>query len=344
MVALKHERRVFMWHVSPQTIPMDVPKDVTLDEILEKLETAFRSKAARLYLGPDGGAFKSEGGSKPDPKNCVYIADIKRIEKPDAIVLLINRGDPDAANPAFIDAVSNDVSVVPPKPNETQGWSAHLCISLTQDGSAYRACFERMQNVSSTLVEKLFQELLDTSTKSDPLYTYEKRVKIPSRKGRPPKEKIEIKPYRIKLRIKRVPSEQIIEDIEKGELTHVSLIRRNVKYEGPGAPNIIQSATNTLTLRARAADKGAVATFVEEVTSWARKHDFNEIQFKIVELPGSASAQPRFTLEKEDALETLYVRSQKLDGFGLSLERCYSQTCEEITKKLVELLSDSEKW
>ncbi len=50
MVALKTERRVFLWRVTPQVTPSDVLVDVNLSEIVKILEDQTALKAARVYL------------------------------------------------------------------------------------------------------------------------------------------------------------------------------------------------------------------------------------------------------------------------------------------------------
>jgi hypothetical protein len=121
MVALRSERRVFLWRVTPRPVPIDAKKDVTLEEILKFLEAAFAAKpesTARAYLS-DTGRILDDDDAKPDEKNQIYIAAIKRDPAKKTITFLVNRGDPNAAYPAFIDSETHSVWVEAPKPKES---------------------------------------------------------------------------------------------------------------------------------------------------------------------------------------------------------------------------------
>lgn len=99
MVALKNERRVYMWHVVPRAVPKEGP-NVTINEILAILKAHYAAADAEIYLN-DAGRVLDEDASAADkdPKNRVYIADLS--EDTDTITFLINRGDTNVANPAF---------------------------------------------------------------------------------------------------------------------------------------------------------------------------------------------------------------------------------------------------
>lgn len=49
MVALRTERRVFLWRIYPRPVPIDSKKEVTLEECLKIIEAAFVSGTASAY-------------------------------------------------------------------------------------------------------------------------------------------------------------------------------------------------------------------------------------------------------------------------------------------------------
>ncbi|MCK9913551.1 hypothetical protein MXD81_30650, partial [Microbacteriaceae bacterium K1510] len=125
MVALKTERRVYMWHISPRPLPREAPLVVKLADVVATIKTAFDNGTAELFLNADGRVLPMDAAAnEKDPKNRVYISDFT--EDAGFVTMLINRGDPTVADTAFIDAVTQDVRTVPPGKNESQGWSAHL--------------------------------------------------------------------------------------------------------------------------------------------------------------------------------------------------------------------------
>lgn len=337
MAALKAERHIYMWHVAPRSSPPGA-KAVPLQEILGILKASWTAGTAELYLTEDGRPI-GDGGVK-DPKNRIYIADISENPSASAVTILINRGDPSLADPAFIKGPTKKVRSVPPDEDESQGASAHLVIStaIQRPQNNHRACFERMPSVSSSLVSLLFQNILDARTRDDPHYVFSRRVK---RGGKIVEES---RPYRLMLKIQRVPADSLKEDIKKGELSLIRLISKKYEYAGPDKNHVVREVKQKVEIKPRPEDKSRLLNFIEELTPWAEEQGFDEIQFDIQKLPGGQSAQPRFALEQGEATETLYVRSQRIQGFGCFLEKCYASVCKELNEKMLAELNDSAKW
>ena len=337
MAALKTERNVFLWRLAPHPKPKDAPVAVTLDEILEHLKAAFDAKKAFAHIDSDGNLVQL--GSATPAKNCIYIADYRFNKSRAAVAMLINRGDPDVAHPSFINPLARTVKNVPPGVDEVQGWSSHLVISTRADSSGrHRAAFERIPSVSSTLVQKYLDALIDHASKSDPRYVYQKVIK----KGK--KTSTEERDYKLRLGVNKVPSESLEQDIKAGVLTGVSLIRTNPQYAGPGNPTVVRSVKEQVTLRVRDVDESRAMEFVRNVAAWGRDNKYDEVQFKIEELPGNRSSSPRFQLERADAMDTLYVRSQRLTGFRTLLETCYPSVNKEIAGRMLDELHNDANW
>lgn len=327
MVALKTERRVYMWRATPTVVPKEAPNNATLDEIIAILSEAYSAKQAEIYLSDSGRVLPPDApADQKDRKNRVYIADL--MDEPSCITMLINRGDPLAADPAFINATSGEVHPVIPGEDESQGWSAHLVISKIETGGIYRACFERMPHSTSSYAEMLIRTLLDRYAATRSEYTYQKRL----RRGR--RIALETRRYRPNLTVKKVPSEQLKADLEHGELSTITLINSKVTYSGPDAPDVVRDVKNKLVIRVKRTEQRRIVEYIEHLTPWARARDYDAIQFNIVKLPGNTSANPRFFLDIEDATETLYVRSQRLTGFGHFLDCCYANIAPDIKEKM----------
>src|SRR5688572_2542251 len=171
MVALKSERRVYLWRMSPHASPKEAPVDVKFEQILQILKTAFDNKEAFAHVDAQGKVVPSDEAAE----NCIFIADINESTDGKTCTILINRGDPDVAHPSFINPKAQTVKHVPPGRGEVQGWSAHMVIRSAPDGTkGHRAAFERMQNVSSTLVQRYIDALVDKATEGKAEFTYEK--------------------------------------------------------------------------------------------------------------------------------------------------------------------------
>ena len=334
MVALKHERHVYLWRVSPHTLPRDAPS-VTLSSILEILENAFNEKRAFAYVDASGRVTIT----RENAENCIFIADYKKSKDGKTCFLLINRGDPDVAHPSFINPSALTVKNLQPDQGEVQGWSAHMAIQTNADGvGAYRAAFERMQNVSSTLVQRYLDALLDKITTDNAEYTYDKPIK----KGK--RNVVESRPYRIRLGVNKVPSQDLIKDVKTGNLTSITLIRTKPEYNGPGDPTLVNSVRETLTIGTKKLEKTTAVDYIRDVTRWGKNHDYDEVKFRVADLPGNATASPRFAIEKADAMDTVYARTHPIGGFSKLLETCYQTIEDEIAEKMAEQLSNENLW
>lgn len=331
MAALKIERRSYLWYVTPRPNPARATKNVTLEEILDILGHAYKNKQAVLHL--DG-----EMNHVDKHKNRVYIADLDIDKAKGYATFLINRGDPIAADPAFIDD-SSTVKHIRAKDDETQGWSAHLVIKINSSDSLgrYRACFERMPNVSSSLITSLFQDICAKFAKDNPNYTYEKIKKINGKKA------VEQLPYKPRLEINKQPSANLAKDLQEGTLSEIILINHDPQFAGPDHNDFVRKSENIIKITPKKDSEKAITNFLKSLSPWASEKGYDEIQFKLRNLPGDISVSPKFSLE-EDALDTLYSRSERLIDFKNDLERCYEKKCDEIVEKMIALLNDNTKW
>src|ERR1700722_2173345 len=324
MVALRSERRVFLWRVYPRPVPIDAKKPVTLKECAKFLEAALAAGTARAYLS-EGGRILEDDAAERDEKSQIYIAKIKRDTAKKTITILINRGDPNAVSPAFINSETHAVRVEPPKDKEAPGYSAHLVISTSSEATGkHRACFEKMPHVSSALVLSLFDRIIARAIARDPAYSYEVVVRRTKSK-----EIKETRRYRPSLDITRVPSENLEKDLEQGELTSVVLTKRKDFYSGPGAKDLVKRQEEKILIRTAPADKSKVTAFVKGLTRWAKSEKYEEISFHLERLPGGATNNPTLTLDDQDAMEQLYVRAQRLTDFAEILEACYADIWHE---------------
>jgi hypothetical protein len=335
MVALKNERRIFLWRMTPHASPKEAPVDVKFEQIFGILKAAFDNKEAFAHVDAQGKVVPSDQAAE----NCIFIADIKKSVDGKTCTILINRGDPDVAHPSFINPKAQTVKHVPPGRGEVQGWSAHMVIQSIANGTkGHRAAFERMQNVSSTLVQRYIDALVDKATEGKAEFTYEKPIK----KGK--NTVIEPRPYKLRLSINRVPSDDLVADVKKGRLSAIKLIRTKPEYSGPGDPSIVSSISEVLRIGTKNVEDNKALEYINKIKEWGKVHDYDEVQFSITELPGGASAHPRFDIEKLDAMDTIYSRSHRLTGFANLLETCYQEIDGEIADKMTAELSNESLW
>lgn len=340
MVALSTERRVFLWHVHPTVKPNEaVDKvSVSLDDIVGLLEAEWTAGRARVFLAPDTSRIISEDDPLANPKNQLYIADIYRDPANSTVTMLFNRGDPNTVSPGFINIPAGSVRTEHPRPPETPGWSAHLVISTDLVSGRHRACFEQMPKVSSGLVEVALERMLEAAVATNPEFCYEVVV----RKGG--KSKIDRRRYRPVLSPKRVPSENLLDDLENGVLSSVTLTRRKQYYRGVSESRVIKYQEEKIVLHTRPVDKSEVLTAIGDVLQQAKDDGFTSVTFKIENLPGNQTSSPTLDLASADALEQLYVRAHRIDDFDDVLLQVYPTICSAISTKMNGIVNNQGLW
>lgn len=339
MVALKSERRVFLWRVGLVPSPAEAlgKVSITLEEVIGLLESMWTAKSARVFLS-DTNRILEDDDEAADPKNQLYIADIRRSEDGSFVSILMNRGDPNAVSPSFINTAENDVRRVRPRPAETPGWSAHLLISTNAERGRHRACFEQMPHVSASVVELGLEKMLSRAVERNPTYYFDS---IGRKAGR---ASVERKRYQPVLAVNRVPSENLIDDLDQGQLTGVTLTRERRYYAGPGERDIVKYQEEKVVIHTKPAPKQAVVAALNNLIQQARTDNFQKISFHLEKLPGGATNHPSIDLTTSDAMEALYVRAQRLTDFPVDLEQAYKEVCSEIEQKMSQILVDPKIW
>lgn len=335
MVASPSERRIFLWHLAAEPKPNEAigKASVTLEDIVGILEGEFTADRARVFLATDSSRIVEEDDDKADPKNQLYIADIRRNAETKTVTILLNRGDPNTVSPGFIHLKAGSVRTEHPREPETPGWSAHLVLSLDTVAGRHRACFEQMPKVSSSLVEAALERMLERAVETNPTFTYEVMVK------RGGKSQIERRKFRPAINTARVPSENLIDDLERGNLRGVTLTKRKKYYSGPGESSLIRFQEEKIVIHTKPADKDKVVEALEDIIKQAKEDGYEKVSFDVDKLPGNQTSKPTLSLDDRDALEQLYVRAHRITGFSTPLVQCYSEICDEIADRMTALVS-----
>lgn len=344
MAASATERRVYQWHIALSTRPSEAAEQVTLsmDDVMGLLESAWSAKTARVLMAKGTSKFVEDDDDQADPKNQIYVADIQRDAKNRTVTLLVNRGDPEALGPAYIEiaanAVAGKIRSTTATPNETPGWSAHLVLSLTPSRGVYRACFEQMPKVSSSLVETALNRIIAKALKGNPHYFFDHVTRA---KG---KARVSSKPYVFVLSAERVPTENAAGDLKHAELSQVTFTRKVSQYTGVGPAEIVDYYEEKLVVHTKPVGESRMVRGLKNLIQQAQDEGFSKVTFGIHKLPGNATSNPTLDLDMEDALEKLYVRALRLQGFGEVLLSCYPFINKSIEQKMIDVVTDNKNW
>jgi hypothetical protein len=343
VISSRNERRVYLWRIRPSVKPLAAytsgAKTATLEEVICVLEAELSAGRARAHIAMGGGLLKPDDPELPDDKNQLFVAEIKRDEERHTVTLLISRTDPNAASPAFFDMRDDGrIRVENPKPPEALGWSTHLCIRTKLESGIHRACFEKQQKLSASLVMDMLDQVIKAALHKNPTYVFD------SSKMQGMKKVIAPKPYRPTLDFERMPSESLMEDLKKGELSSITMAQKTSAYKGIGIPPEISSTDRKLVLHTKKHAIADMSNFVQRIMGLAKQNQYEKVTFHLDNLPGGMTNEPTIDVNVEDAMSVLYVRAQRLTEFSQILENAYENVNIEIENKMADLLITERVW
>lgn len=342
MVILKDERDVFLITVESTSCPSQAGP-IGLKETLEILQGIYNKGDAIILLNKSGDfpAAKDEedrdtNTEQPDPTNAIYIADFNLNEETGQCTILVNRGNPNATNPAFANPQTKEVRVAKPKDGESIGYSAHILIGFGEKYLIYErgsAVLERMPHVSRTIVFRFLNRLLQRYASEHPEeFEYQTRVR-------------ENKKFRPTLKEAAKINHTLKKDLEQGYVSFMELIKLNATYEGLDENVKVTSTTKRFRIKLKDT-KGwsGVFPFLENFQRLGRQKNYDHIQIHVRGLPGDRSVSPRFSIDQENAADELYSHAITLNNFSNSLQQCYKNICEELKGKMIGILNIKEHW
>lgn len=333
-IALSTERRVLLLRVLPRTSPGHCGKNVSLEEMLIILEAAVSAKSARCYVSNVNSIISDDDTeTERNEKNQIYIAEIKRDPKNRTVTLLINRGNPNAVAPALVTPSSNDVTYIKPSKDQTPGASAHLVISTEWTGGFHAGALEKMAHVATSLTQAAINAIISRATAGDPKYIYEYQTK----KGK--KTETVRDRYAPIVILERMPSEKLRTDLDRGELSAITLTKKVTAYNGIGPKQQIRYQEQKLVIHTTHKDASAMRKLIEGVETFGKEQKYESITLHIEKLPNGQTSSPTLQFsETEDALEILYSRAKVINGFDILLEGLYESICPQIEAKIIALL------
>lgn len=223
---------------------------------------------------------------------------------------------------------------------EAPGWSAHLVISDKMTDGYHRACYEQMTRMPTSLALSTLDSIVARALDGNPAYKFSVVKKDPKTK----KPKTEYKSYRPMLSVARAPSESLEHDLLEGRLAGVTLTKElTPKDAGVGVDAQVRKVEQQLLITLAKLEANEAEEYLAKLIPKV-KDSYSSIQVHITDLPGNQTSNPKVPLEKEAAMEELYVRAKRLINFSVLLEQCYENVCDPIRVKMTELIADDANW
>ncbi|MEM7329455.1 MAG: hypothetical protein AAF437_11990 [Pseudomonadota bacterium] len=338
MVALKHERRVLLLTTQSGSYPPTAPIS-SLRDVMGILARVYEQGNSRIRLS-EGGTLPPYGRHRALPEgddahaetNALYIADIHIDDEQHVAKILVNRGDPDEADQAFINSLEADVQSADRPDGYAPGHSAHMVIGFDdahQTPHGHRMVLEKAVGISRTLLFQFFNHLIREACETDGL-NYE--------------VKGEDRPYRNMLKHNPYVGKSLAEDLENGYVTSLELIDTRSNFGGLDAVDNVKKISRRVRMTVeRTNNEHILAGLMNRLREIGRARDYDEMQVHI-STTRDENASPRFNIEMEEAADMIYSRVETVSNFGIELESAYSELCDELTGKLTERLTDADTW
>ncbi len=248
--------------------------------------------------------------------------------------ILLHHGDAAASDPALIEMKRGKIRTAGKTEDEGVAHAAHLMIStqrhLSISGQS-RALLERVPNLGRSTVIAFINRLLRERASYEVMEYKDKKTKR-GRRCHP------------KLNAQQQLSHRLRTDLEAGKLSHIEFVTRHVQG-GLEEPNIIIPVTQTISHKIVNSPTGQRAfDLLERAKSFARKHNYEEMQIRFRQTDTDQNLSPRFATDIADAKDAVYSRYEVLRAFTDPLEQCPLDTVPELRAKMVGLFDDADLW
>lgn len=329
------ERRVLLFHLQPVTVPKgaDIPK---LEEIAKILHVMWKKGEAITRLEELEAEDVDQAEltlAKKRPNNAVYIQDMRL--HADSCDILLTLGDAAESDPAIVNLSDRTMTHVSKGANGGVGFSAHLTLHFKGSPKPiqYRAALERMPNLGRNIVINYINRLLRKFSQDNAAFRF---VEVGTGRDLA---------WRPKLLSAAQPSRAMSTALKAGRLSDVVLVQRK-RADGEidsSAGFKVKEKRLKLSLEDVPANEDGRRKWLNGLTNWARKHDYDEVQVRIKPFTGGKDMSSKFSTELADAAEAIFSRHEQID---LSHEtgQCHEKLLKRIYEPLGTMVSNDKLW
>lgn len=283
-------------------------------------------------------------GESADPTNAIYIADLDQTD--DYLSLLLVRGDPKRAAPAFVNPSSR--MVVQSKPNEpgyVPGASCHVVFSKHEiaaggDQGRFRMALEQTRGIGRALARDFLTLLMARFADEHPhRFVAEKR----RRKKTDKPESIAFRPT---VSFHPQMNGNLKKDLEDGRIGGFKLTRGSTKFQGEADEPAVQRLDVQLQARiAPTNDFSKVKRLVDHIRQTLGTISFETLNVELVDEGGNhlENVSSSVKLEDIDEADMRYCKTISLPDSTDAVE-CYSSFHLPTKKFAIKCIEAAEHW
>jgi hypothetical protein len=284
-------------------------------------------------------------GQSVDPTNAIYIADLE--DSPLYLSLLLVRGDPKRATPAFVNPLSR--IVIQSKPNEpgfVPGASCHIVISKQEiasgtDQGRFRMVMEQTKGIGRSSAKDFLTVLMARFAQEQP------HRFVAEKKRRRKEDKPEAISYRPTVRFHPQMNGNLKKDLEEGRIGGFKLTRGSTKFRGEADEPIVQRLDVQLQARiAPTKDFAKVRRLVDHVRQTLGAISFEALNVELVDDGGHHIDNVSTTIDiaNLDDADMRYCKTVSIPDDGVAASECHSTFYLPTKQFAVKCIQTAEHW
>ncbi|TAX38535.1 hypothetical protein [Rhizobium leguminosarum] len=300
-----NERLVYFFEVQVKT-NKDKASPPPLGEVIEKIIEAFQAGEASLQLNRKSAT--------------VEIVEVRMDPARQIVTFFLRCADKNGADVYFANPELGQSRVERKREGEGRAFGAHFSVSLTpreEGGAVYGAMLEKANNLSSTIVARLFQSILRRQYQANPnLFTCDDISGARTRDGHP--KQVGFRPM---LELSGLPSDQFIADLEEGTLKEVQLIEQHEERQVGARPWLVEDQK---VIRLTAKSGGVIPGLWNDLTGLFAEKAQNGISRARIKFKRSDGQLDTVDIDPETGglLDQRYVKAKKISEIDPPMDEC----------------------
>lgn len=268
------------------------------------------------------------GGRNKD--KVLYISDMINYEKEEILVLLLNISDRATADPVITDPEKNKRRDIYKDDGEGSDYSAHIVISYKENEESakkYLCVIEKVPNLSVSRIEVLLNRVLRKGKLHAPSMYQSNHPDGTIVDG-----KIKQVKYSPEVRLSGHLSQSFAEQIESGRIERIELYR-DVEVTPFDFNSILIEDRYTMSLKINRKIKAMnIDAIIAALKSGKKSYDTLRVRIK---KNNGRSLTHCLDIDDEEAIHTLLVRKEKIEGFNTTLKTSSERINNDIVSKII---------
>ncbi len=254
----------------------------------------------------------------------IRINDMRFYDDNNTVCLLFQYADTTISDPVFSNLETGDIRVEPKLDGEGVAISAHMLVSLSpndNNGNTYITLIEDVPGIGKTKIEPFLTSEFKIASEG---YTFTD-------------EQDRERPCRPMVRMSAYPSQSLKEDMERGVLQGLELVK-NIHVSGEfDEPDYTKTESNLVKIKVTKAVNGEEAVgLINRIKEKAKRADYSELRIRYKRQEGKQRTVPISTA-REDAGDAMYARYEIIK-LREPLPQCSSIIRDDAIKEMTNLL------